>query len=190
MARDLLGKYICTCIEDQITFGKIVETEAYRAPDDRASHAYQNRLTQRTKTMFNEGGIAYVYLCYGIHHLFNVVTGPKDMAHVVLIRAIDPSPSEQMSIMQKRRQIKKPSLELTNGPGKLTQALGITVRLDGTNLYDRKLIWLEDRGVSIPESQIQTSPRVGIDYAGECAARPWRFTIRNHPYCSHPKPKS
>ena len=110
VAKDLLGKYLVTNFEGQVTSGKIVETEAYRAPDDRASHAFGNRRTARTEVMFAEGGHAYVYLCYGIHHLFNVVTGPSEMAHAVLVRAVQPV--DNVELMLARR--------LTAGPGSLT----------------------------------------------------------------------
>ncbi len=165
----------------------IVETEAYRAPEDKASHAYLNRKTNRTRTMFMPGGHAYIYLCYGIHHLFNIVTGPKEHAHAVLIRAIEPT--EGLDHMEERRQQSAGKYQLTAGPGRLTQALGITRRFDGEPLLQKRLIWIEDRLQDIPKEQIISSPRIGVEYAEECAAWPWRFSILHHPWCSHPKPQ-
>jgi len=178
VAKDLLGKFLVTNFDNQLTVGKIVETEAYRAPDDKACHAYNNKFTERTKTMFEVGGIAYVYLCYGIHHLFNVVTAPKGMAHAVLIRAIEPA--ENVNVMLQRRNFSKIKPNLSAGPGTLTKALGISKIHNGVNLYERKSpIWIEDRGVEILEKNIIASPRVGIDYAEECALWNWRFRVKD-----------
>ncbi len=186
-ARQLIGKHLCSKIDGHLASGMIVETEAYRAPDDRASHAYNNRRTKRTETMFASGGIAYIYLCYGIHHLFNVVTGPAETAHAVLIRAIEPV--KGIDLMLERRKQKYKSPQLTAGPGKLTQALGITTAFDGTNLCNRNLIWIEQNDQEITNHEVISSARVGVDYAGTCAKRPWRFSIKDHPYCSNPKPQ-
>lgn len=125
----LLGATITTHIDGLTTSGKIVETEAYRAPDDKGSHAYGNRRTKRTATIFGQPGTAYIYLCYGLHHMLNVVTGPEDVAHAILIRAVEPL--EGIQIMSQRRGKKVTDKNLTNGPGKLAQAMGITTELDG-----------------------------------------------------------
>ena len=183
VAKDLLGKYLVTNFEGQVTSGKIVETEAYRAPDDRASHAFGNRRTARTEVMFAEGGHAYVYLCYGIHHLFNVVTGPAEMAHAVLVRAVQPV--DNVERMLARRRMEKLERRLTAGPGSLTEALGIRTAHTGLSLLDlNSPIWLEDRGEVVLEENIVASPRVGVGYAGECAAWPWRFRIKDSVWTS------
>lgn len=179
IARDLLGKVLVTNFDGQYTAGRITETEAYRAPDDRACHAWGNRRTARTEVMFGEGGRAYVFLCYGIHHLFNVVTAPENMAHAVLVRAIEPL--EGIDIMRERRGGKNQSLvQLTTGPGSLGQALGITTRWTGQRLTDADSpIWIEDRGEVLAAEDIAIGKRIGVDYAGECAEWPWRFWIRD-----------
>ncbi len=186
VAKDLLGKYLVTHFDGQMTTGKIVETEAYRAPDDRACHAFGNRRTARTEVMFAEGGRAYVYLCYGIHHLFNVVTGPEGMAHAVLIRAVQPI--DNVELMLARRSMDKPHPRLTAGPGALTQALGIHTSQSGQSLLDPAgPFWLEERGEVIFEENIIASPRVGVAYAKECAAWPWRFRIKGSAWTSPAK---
>lgn len=183
IARELLGKFLTTHIDGHLVTGMITETEAYRALDDKACHAYNNRRTKRTETMFQEGGCAYVYLCYGIHHLFNVVTGPKDMANAVLIRAIEPI--DNLPLIHQRRKISVLKPQLTAGPGVMSKALGITTALDGQDLLHKEgTIWIEDRGKIIKDSQIEASPRIGVDYAEECAAWPWRFYIKNSKWVS------
>lgn len=179
IARDLLGKVLVTNFDGQYTAGRITETEAYRAPDDRACHAWNNRRTSRTEVMFGQGGNAYVFLCYGIHYLFNVVTAPANVAHAVLIRAIEPL--EGIDIMRERRGGKNQSLvQLTTGPGSLSQALGITTKWTGQPLTDdNSPIWIEDRGEIIAPEDIVAGKRIGVDYAGECAEWPWRFWIRD-----------
>lgn len=181
IARDLLGKVLITQLEGQVTSVIITETEAYRAPDDRACHAWGNRLTPRTRTMFESGGRAYIYLCYGIHHLFNVVTGPKDMAHAVLIRAGEPL--EGVETMLRRRNMEKIATRLTAGPGALGKALALHTHLDHTDFTDpASPVWIEDRGITV--SNIASGPRIGVDYAGECAAWPWRFWIEESKWVS------
>ncbi len=184
IARDLLGKVLVTEFEGIRTAGRITETEAYRAPDDKASHAYGNRRTARTEVMFQEGGRAYVYLCYGIHQMFNVVTAPEGMAHAVLIRAIEPL--EGQEIMRKRRNFtplsfgERPGVRLTTGPGSLAKALGIKTHFTGQSLLvPDSSIWIEDRGDG---GEISAGPRIGVDYAGESAAWPWRFWLKNSPF--------
>ena len=176
IAKDLLGKYLLTRLEDTVTGGIIVETEAYAGPEDRASHAYNSRRTSRTEIMFHEGGVAYVYLCYGIHHLFNIVTNVEGIPHAVLIRAIEPT--DGVELMLRRRNMKEVSLKLSGGPGTLTQALGIKTTQTQTDLTGEQ-IWLEDRGFLVPEDKIIAGPRVGVSYAGEDAENPWRFQLKN-----------
>lgn len=178
VSRDLLGKFLVTRIDGELTSGMITETEAYRGLDDKASHAFNNRRTKRTETMFRQGGCAYVYLCYGIHHLFNVVVGEEGLANAVLIRAVEPV--DNVPLIQQRRKIPKMKPQLTAGPGVMSRALGIKTHLDGTTLLDEKgAIWIEDRGIRFTEDQIQSGPRIGVDYAGECAGWPWRFYIKD-----------
>lgn len=175
LARDLLGKFLfCNTDTHGLCGGIITETEAYLGAEDKASHAWQNRRTNRTETMFSRGGVAYIYLCYGIHHLFNVVTGPEDLPHAVLIRGVLPVKGiENMEAGAKR---KIPFL--LDGPGKLTKAMGITTRLNGTPL-EEKTIWIEDEAVQIPDHLIESSPRIGVDYAGDDAQLPYRFVLED-----------
>lgn len=171
IARALLGKRLYTNIDGQVTGGLITETEAYAGPADRASHAYNNRRTARTEVMFHQGGIAYVYLCYGIHHLLNVVTNRDGIPHAVLIRGIFPTVG--IETMLKRRNKDKFDHRLTSGPGSVCQALGINMQQNGTR-FDSGSLWIEE-GMKVDPSKIETSTRIGIDYAGEDALLPWRF---------------
>ncbi len=171
LAKDLIGKKLCTNINGKLTTGLISETEAYEGATDKASHAYGNRLTERTKTMFAQGGIAYVYLCYGIHHLFNVVTNIQGVPHAVLIRAI--KPIDGIETMLKRRNFKNQK-GLADGPGKMSKALGITTAQNGISLLENE-IWIEETELNIADSEIQITPRIGIDYAQEHKDLPYRF---------------
>ncbi len=183
ISRELLGKVLVTHFDGQRSAGIIVETEAYRGPDDQACHAWMNRRTRRTEVMFARGGHAYVYLCYGIHHLFNIVTGREDMPHAVLIRALEPL--ENAPLMLERRGLDKPERRLTAGPGTLSQALGIHTRHSGTLLTGQDSpIWLEDRGIRLNEDHILAGPRVGIPYGGESREWPWRFRVAGSPWTS------
>lgn len=185
VSRDLLGKVLCSRVHGAVTRVLITETEAYAGVGDRASHAWGGRRTRRTEPMYAEGGTAYVYLCYGLHHLFNVVTGPVETPHAVLIRAAQPL--EGMRLMLKRRGKRQLDRTLLAGPGSLAQALGITTRLTGTSLLGER-IWIEDHGIDTRAASIAVGPRVGIDYAGDDAARPYRFVLarRNRPIKSSP----
>ncbi|MBK7094151.1 MAG: DNA-3-methyladenine glycosylase [Saprospiraceae bacterium] len=179
LARDLIGKLIVSDIEGAKTSGIIVETEAYKAPEDKASHAYNNKLTSRTRTMFEDGGISYIYLVYGFHHLFNVVTGPEGTAHAILVRAIQPV--ENIELMMIRRRAGFLSYNLTNGPGKWTEAMGINRGLNGVRLY------MPDSPIQIyrteniyTEKEIISSPRIGIPYAQDFIDKPWRFRLKGN----------
>lgn len=169
---DLVGKVLCTRIDNKLTRAIITETEAYAGVTDRASHAYGNRRTRRTEPMFGRGGAAYVYLCYGLHHLFNVVTNERDKPDAVLIRA--GLPFTGADVMRGRRSKKKEDRTLLAGPGSLAQALGITTGYSGMSLLGGR-IWIEDRGIEVDRDAMLVGPRVGIDYAGEDAKRPYRF---------------
>ena len=174
ISRELLGKVLCSRIDGVITRAVITETEAYDGPTDRASHAYNNRRTKRTEPLFHGGGIAYVYLCYGIHHLFNVVSNVADRPHAILVRA--GVPLEGLPTMLKRRNRPRDDGRLMAGPGTFAQALGITTALTGTNLGGDTL-WIEDHGIEVPARRITAGPRIGIDYAGEDAGLPYRFVV-------------
>lgn len=185
LAQDLLGKTIVSDIGGQTTKGRIVETEAYRAPEDRGSHAYGNKRTNRTAIMFEEGGLSYIYLCYGIHHLCNVVTGPENHAHAVLIRAIEPI--DGVETILKRRNHKKVSPTLTNGPGKWTSAMGITRTLNALPYWDDQSPLRIYNSEMIDSVDIICSPRVGIGYAQAWAHMPWRYRIKGNAWTSKPE---
>lgn len=176
LSRDLLGKFLFTNIDgNAVTGGIISETEAYRGSDDKASHAYNNRRTPRTEIMFHQGGVCYVYLCYGIHCLLNIVTNVSGIPHAILIRAIEPI--EGIELMKTRRRKQIVDASLTKGPGSVAQSLGIDRSYNGLSLQGPE-IWIEDRGIKIANDQIIIGPRIGIDYAGEDAHLPWRFRIK------------
>ena len=181
ISRDLLGQYLFTRIGGQgLTGGRIVETEAYAGATDRASHAYGNRRTRRTAVMYEAGGVAYVYLCYGLHALFNIITSVEGIPHAVLIRALEPT--HGIPVMLRRRRKTRLDRALTAGPGALAQALGITVRHSGQSLQGNE-IWLEKGGAIRPEQVVATT-RVGVDYAGADAKLPWRFRVRSSAWTS------
>ncbi|GAA5521957.1 DNA-3-methyladenine glycosylase [Aliifodinibius salicampi] len=181
ISRELIGKVLCTNIDNSLAAGIITETEAYSGTDDRASHAYGGRRTDRTETMYQPGGVAYVYLCYGIHHLFNVVTNKKGKADAVLIRAI--KPIEGIDTMLDRRNFDTLKPALTAGPGRLTQALGITIDYDAQSL-NTDIIWIENRNNRIKPDHISSGPRIGVDYAEEDAELPWRFFLSESSWVS------
>ncbi|WP_017729864.1 DNA-3-methyladenine glycosylase [Nafulsella turpanensis] len=181
ISRELLGKYLFTRIDGVLTGGMIVETEAYNGRTDKACHSFGGRRTPRTEIMYQAGGVAYVYLTYGIHYLFNIVTNDEGQADAVLIRGIEPV--EGLEIMMDRRGLEKPEKRLSAGPGVLSQALGIGRDHYGLPL-NGNIIWLEDRQTIIEEKEILARPRVGIAYAEEDALLPWRFSILNNPWVS------
>jgi len=181
IARDLLGKILVTEFDGQRTSGRIVETEAYNGVTDRASHAWSGRRTKRTEVIFARGGTAYVYLIYGIHHLFNVVTNVKDTPHAVLIRALEPL--EGIPVMLRRTGKPSPDHSLTRGPGNLSRALGLLTSHTGTTLLG-DTIFIADDGWRPRRSDVVAGPRIGVDYAGEDALLPYRFFIKGSPYVS------
>lgn len=172
VSRELLGKVLCTAVDGVHTKLVITETEAYAGIADKASHAFGGKRTKRTEPMFGSGGIAYVYLCYGIHHLFNVVTNVEGVPHAVLIRA--GSPVEGADVMLQRRQKSVFDKRLLGGPGSLSRALGITTELTGQDLQGEN-IWIEDHGICITPGSIRSDARIGVDYAEEDALLPYRF---------------
>ena len=180
VARDLLGtKLVVASRNGSRVAGIIVETEAYRGPEDRASHAYGGRRTKRTETMCGIGGTAYVYFVYGMYYQFNVVTNVQDTPHAVLVRAVEPA--EGLQIMRRRRP-GRPEYQLTSGPGRLCMAMGIDRGFDKADLLGER-VWIEP-GASISPRQIARGPRIGIDYAEKWVKKPWRFWIKDNPFVS------
>ena len=176
IAKKLIGKRLCTNFDNKFTSGIIIETEAYAGITDKASHAFGGKLTDRTKTMYDDAGTAYVYLCYGIHHLFNIVTNKKGIPHAILIRAI--LPEEGIETMMKRRKKKTIDKTFSGGPGTVSKALGIQVKHSGKSLLENE-IWVEETGIKIPKKEIIAGPRIGVDYAGEDAKLPYRFLLHS-----------
>jgi len=183
IARNLIGKYLFTRINGMITGGYIVETEAYNGVVDKASHAYGNRLTPRTQTMFAQGGVAYVYLCYGIHEMLNVVTSVEGQPHAVLIRAVNPTAGLDEMLYRRNMAVVKPNI--TAGPGSVGKALGISRKLNGLSFQSDEL-WIEDQGLTFADEQIAAVPRVGVAYAAEDALLPYRFYVKGNVYVSKP----
>lgn len=175
VAKDLLGKILVTQVGDVVTAGMIVETEAYCGRGDKACHA-NNKRTPRTEVMYQRGGTAYVYLCYGIHHMMNVVTNRKGYADAVLIRAIEPVAG--IVAMKNRRQ--HPQSKLTSGPGTLSQALGIQTSMSGSDLLGDE-IWIA-KSLSTDRVEIVSDTRIGVDYAEEDALLPWRFVVKDNKF--------
>jgi len=180
IARELVGKGLFTRSSNVVTGGIIVETEAY-SWRERGCHAFGKKKTKRTDVMFRGGGLAYVYLCYGIHHLFNIVTNTEDSPEAVLIRAVEPFEGELF--MSRRRGSLPNKYQLTSGPGKLTKALGIDRMWNGKSLLGNE-IWVEDVGRNVASNNIEAGPRIGIDYAMEDAKLPWRFTVKGNLWLS------
>jgi DNA-3-methyladenine glycosylase len=179
VSRDLLGKLLVVPDENgNRVSGKIVEVEAYHGPEDRASHAWNGRRTKRTETMYQQGGIAYVYFVYGMYNQFNVVSNVADVPHAILVRALEPI--EGIEVMRERRS--HPDKNLTNGPGKLCIAMGIDRQLDRADLLGDR-VWIEEFEKVAPR-KIAKGPRIGIDYAEDWIDKPWRFWIKDNPCVS------
>jgi len=174
LSKDLLGKFLFTKIGAKLTGGMIIETEAYRAPEDRASHAYGNKRTKRNAPMYMHGGVCYVYQCYGIHYLLNIITNLEEIPHGILIRAIFPIVG--IDEMLKRRGKNKIDKSFITGPGTVTEALGITLE-QNCLLLNSAQIWIEDKKIKIPDEAIIVGPRIGVEYAKEDALLPWRFRV-------------
>ncbi len=181
IARMALGKVLVTASDGKVTSGIISETEAYAGITDRASHAFGNRRTRRTETMYKSGGKAYIYLCYGVHSLFNIVTNAEGIPHAVLIRGIIPLDGK---LVMAERTGKSMIVDGDgSGPGRVTRLLGLHYSMDGLDLVEKDLkgnmqIWIEDRGVKILPSEITVTKRIGVDYAGEDALLPYRFCYK------------
>jgi DNA-3-methyladenine glycosylase len=170
-ARFFLGKFLCVAAADGYAEGVIVETEAYAGPEDKASHAFGNRRTERTEIMFAPGGVSYIYLCYGLHHMFNIITGPPESPEAVLVRAVRITGGHDL--VRKRRP-GVPEKQWASGPGRVCAALAIGMDHYGADLMG-EAIWIEERGVKVPPREVKRTPRIGVDYAGAWAIKPWRF---------------
>jgi DNA-3-methyladenine glycosylase len=182
IAKELLGKVVYTCIDGHVTSGRIVETEAYVAMIDKASHAYGGRRTARNEHMYEAAGTAYVYICYGMHQMLNVVTNEKDIPDAVLIRAVEPL--EGISIMLQRTGKLKPDATLTKGPGNVGKALGISKKHSGLLLVDDEIFIYADAHSVLREDQIGVSKRIGVESAGADALLPYRFYVKGNRFVS------
>ncbi len=182
IAKELLGKIVVTNIDGNITSGRIVETEAYVAITDRASHSFAGKRTARNEHMYADPGTAYIYICYGMHQMLNVVTNKKDIPDAILIRAIEPM--EGIDTMLKRTGKAAPGNTLTKGPGNVGKALGISKAHSGKNLLEDEIFIYHDRQSKIPEEMIGASKRIGIESAGKDALLPYRFYIRGNRFVS------
>lgn len=184
IAKDLLGKILVTQFDGIRTSGRIVETEAYNGVVDRASHAYGGRRTNRSEHIYGGPGTVYIYIIYGMHHLFNVVTNKKDIPHAILIRALEPL--EGINYMLKR--VRKPLQDytLTKGPGNLARALGLSKMHTGGNLFSEE-IFIEDDGLRYKKDEILITHRIGVEYAGMDAQLPYRFIVKGNRYVSAKK---
>lgn len=176
ITRDLLGKFLFTSKDGQIAGGIISEVEAYKGVNDRASHAYGGRRTKRNEMMYHEGGVVYMYLCYGMHAMLNFVTNEADTPDAILVRGIIPTHGEELMLRRAGKSHVTP--DLANGPGKVSKVLGLAVSDNGLPL-DSETIWLEDRGLVIPDDKVLLAPRIGVDYAGEDAKLPYRFSLKD-----------
>lgn len=184
IARELLGKILVTRFDGILTAGRIVETEAYEGVTDKASHAWNGRRTNRTEVMYAAGGTVYVYLCYGMHQMFNVVTNAKEVPHAILVRALEPL--EGIPEMLLRTGKAKADFTLTRGPGNVAKALGLFVKHTGTQL-DSEEIWIADDGFVYRDEEVLATARIGVDYAGDHALWPYRFIVKGHKYVSAKK---
>jgi len=181
IARELIGKIIVTKFNGQITSGRIVETEAYIGFTDRASHSYGGKRTARNEYMYAEAGTAYVYICYGMHHLFNVVTNKKNIPDAVLIRAVDPLCG--IDIMLKRSGKAESGSSITKGPGNAAKALGISKNHSGVNLLSNE-IYIIDDGHVFEDALLGVSSRIGIGNTGDAALKPYRFYVKGNRFVS------
>ena len=181
IAKDLLGKLLVTKFDDITTSARMVEVEAYAGVNDKASHAVGGRRTERNEIMYAKGGFTYVYLCYGIHHLFNVVTNEKNIPHAILIRGVEPL--KGINKMLERTGKEKLDKTLTRGPGNVSKALGIHTTHSGMSLLSKE-IFIADDGFIYSKKEIASSPRIGVDYAGDHALLPYRFYIKGNPFVS------
>ena len=180
IARELLGKTLYTHIDGELTAGIIIETEAYKGPEDLGSHAYNNRRTPRNEMMYAAGGVAYMYVCYGIHDMLNIVTGNEGSSHAVLIRALEPVTG--LEIMRERRNISDDK-RLCKGPGALGKAMGLNKNHNGLSLLENE-IWIEDTGLVYPAERVVACPRIGLNIPEPYKSIPWRFYVAGNSFIS------
>ena len=181
IAKELIGKIVVTKFNGLTTSGRIVETEAYIGLTDRASHSFGGRRTERNEHMYSSAGTAYVYICYGMHHLFNIVSNAANVPDAILIRAVEPITG--IDIMLKRTGKLKLDNTLTKGPGNAAKALGISKLNSGANLLNDEIYIAED-GLEIAETAIGISRRIGVESAGEAALLPYRFYVKGNRFVS------
>jgi len=181
IARDLLGKIVVTHFDGKITSGKIVETEAYVGIIDKASHSFSGKRTARNEHMYASAGTAYVYICYGMHQMLNIVTNEKEIPDAVLIRAIEPVSG--IEIIMERTGKKISDKTITRGPGNVGKSLGIYKHHSGLYLLEEE-IYLLDTEEKIPDEQIGVSKRIGVEGAGADALLPYRFFVIGNKYVS------
>lgn len=183
LSQKLLGKYLFTRVDGELTGGIIVETEAYRGPEDVGSHAYNHRRTSRNDIMYSKGGVVYMYICYGIHDMLNIVTGREGESHAILIRALEPT--DGLEVMRKRRGFDNDDKRLCKGPGALAKALGLKKVHNGTSLQGDS-IWIESRGYEPDTEDVIARPRIGLNIEEPYKSIPWRFYIRSNKFISRP----
>ncbi len=185
IARELLGKELLSNPDGEPVSGLIIETEAYAGVTDRASHAYGGRYSARTEVMYRDGGVAYIYLCYGIHSMFNVVTNKEGIPDAVLIRAI--WPVQGIAHMQQRAGSKQSPDKIGIGPGKVARILGLHYTRSGLSLTGPQLC-IRHTGLVVGDEMVVTGPRIGVAYAGEDALLPYRFRISGEVLRTLPQP--
>lgn len=183
ITKEILGKVVVTNFNNTITAGRIVEAEAYNGPFDKAAHSYNNRRTKRTEVMYANGGVAYVYLCYGLHQMFNIVTNKAGIPNAILIRALEPLAGIDTMLARSNKTIH--SFDLTRGPGNVAKALGLYTTHSGMSLDNE--IYIADDGYSYKENEIAATARIGVDYAAEDALLPYRFIVKGNEYVSGKK---
>lgn len=183
IAHELLGKDLYTHIAGQLCGGTIIETEAYRGPDDRGSHAFNDRRTPRNEMMYQAGGCVYMYICYGIHDMLNIVSGMEGVSHAILIRALEPHTG--IDIMRERRNLVSKDQRLCQGPGALAQAMGLNKTHNGIDLQE-DMIWINESGITYSNDEIISSPRVGMNFEGAYKLIPWRFYVKGNSFVSRP----
>jgi DNA-3-methyladenine glycosylase len=184
VARDLLGKILITQLDGYRSSGRIVETEAYAGVEDRASHAFGSKRTARSEHLYGDPGTIYIYICYGMHHLFNVITNKKNIPHGVLIRALEPM--EGVEHMLKRTGRLTSDFTITKGPGNLSRAMGMTKLQSGGNVFSEE-IFIADDGLRYKKNEIIVTKRIGVEGAREDADLPYRFIVKGNPYVSAKK---
>ncbi|MCW3107515.1 MAG: DNA-3-methyladenine glycosylase [Segetibacter sp.] len=184
ITKELVGKILVTNFDNKLTAGRIVEAEAYNGPFDKAAHSYNNRRTKRTEVMFSHGGVAYIYLCYGIHQMFNIVTNVKDVPNAILIRAVEPLAG--IDIMLERTNKTIHSFDLTRGPGNVAKALGLHTSQTGMSLHSNNL-YIADDEFRYNQNEIIATSRIGVDYAAEDALLSYRFIVKGNKYVSGKK---